>query len=48
MVAHTFNPNTQVAEVDGFYELTPSGSTQQVPGQPGLHSETCLLDLPRQ
>ena len=39
-VAHTFNPSTQEAQAGGSLNLRPVWSTQQVPGQPGLHRET--------
>jgi hypothetical protein len=40
VVAHAFNPSTWEAEAGGFLSLRPAWSTEQVPGQPGLHRET--------
>jgi hypothetical protein len=40
VVAHTFNPSTQEAEAAGSLSSKPTWSTEQVPGQPGLHRET--------
>jgi hypothetical protein len=43
VVAHAFNPNTWEAEAGEFLSSRPAWSTEQDPGQPGLHRET----LPR-
>jgi hypothetical protein len=40
VVAHAFNPSTWEAEAGGFLSSRPAWSTEQVPGQPGLHRET--------
>jgi hypothetical protein len=40
VVAHAFNPSTWEAEAVGFLSSRPAWSTEQVPGQPGLHRET--------
>jgi hypothetical protein len=40
VVVHAFNPSTQEAEAGGFLSSRPAWSTEQVPGQPGLHRET--------
>jgi hypothetical protein len=40
VVAHAFNPSTWEAEAGGFLSSRPAWSTEQVPGQPGLHKET--------
>ena len=37
VVAHTFNPSTGEAEAGGSLSSRPAWSTEQVPGQPGLH-----------
>jgi hypothetical protein len=39
-VAHTYNPSTWEAEAGRFLSSKPAWSTEQVPGQPGLHRET--------
>jgi hypothetical protein len=39
-VAHTFNPSTREAEAGGFLSSRTAWSTEWVPGQPGLHTET--------
>jgi hypothetical protein len=36
-VEHAFNPSTQEAEAGRY--VRPAWSTEQVPGQPGLHRE---------
>jgi hypothetical protein len=40
VVVHTFNLSTWEAEAGGFLSSRPAWSTEQVPGQPGLHRET--------
>jgi hypothetical protein len=40
VVAHAFNPGTQEAEAVGSPSSWPAWSTDRVPGQLGLHSET--------
>jgi hypothetical protein len=40
MVAHTFNTSTWETEAGGFLSLRPAGSTERVPGQPGLYRKT--------
>ena len=40
VVVHTFNPSTQETEAGGSLSLSPPWPTEQVSGQPGLHSET--------
>jgi hypothetical protein len=40
VVVHAFNPSTWEAEAGGFLSLRPAWSSEQVPGQPGLHRET--------
>ena len=40
VVVHTFNPSTWEAETGRSLSSRPSWSTNQVPGQPGLHRET--------
>ena len=40
MVVQDFNPSTWKAEADDSLSLRPAWSTEQVPGQPGLHRET--------
>jgi hypothetical protein len=40
VVAHNFNPSTQEAKTGRSLSLMPAWSTEQVPGQPGLHRET--------
>jgi hypothetical protein len=40
MVEHVFNPSTWEAEAGGFLSSKPAWSTEDVPGQPGLHRET--------
>jgi hypothetical protein len=40
VVAHAFDPSTWEAESGGFLSSRPAWSTEQVPGQPGLHRET--------
>jgi hypothetical protein len=42
MVAHTINPSTWDAESGRFLSSRAAWSTEQVPGQPGLHRETCI------
>jgi hypothetical protein len=42
VVAHAFNPSTWEAEAGGFLSSKPAWSTEWVPGQPGLHGESCL------
>jgi hypothetical protein len=45
VVMHAFNPSTWEAEAGRFLSLRPAGSTEWVPGQPGLHKETlCQKD----
>ena len=39
-MAHAFNPSTREAEAGGSLSLRPAWATEQVPGQPGLHTET--------
>jgi hypothetical protein len=38
-VVHTFSPST-LAQISGYVNSRPAWSTEQVPGQPGLHRET--------
>jgi len=40
MVVHTFNPSAQEAEAGRSMSSGLVWSTEQVPGQPGLHRET--------
>ena len=40
MVVQDFNPSTWKAEAGDSLSLRPAWSTEQVPGQPGLHRET--------
>jgi hypothetical protein len=40
VVVHVFNPSAWEAEAGGFLSSRPAWSTEWVPGQPGLHSET--------
>jgi hypothetical protein len=40
VVVHAFNPSTWEAEAGEFLSSRPAWSTEQVPGQPGLHRET--------
>jgi hypothetical protein len=40
MLVHAFNPSTWEAETDGSLSSRPVWSSEQVPGQPGLHRET--------
>jgi hypothetical protein len=40
VVAHAFNPSSWEAEAGGFLSSRPAWSTEQVPGQAGLHRET--------
>ena len=42
VVAYAFNTNPQGAEVGISLSLRPAQSTEQVPGQPGLHRDTLL------
>ena len=37
---HVFNPRTQEAEAGESLRFSLALSTEQVPGQPGLHRET--------
>ena len=39
MAAHVFNPSNREAEAEagGFLSSRPAWSTEQIPGQPGLH-----------
>jgi hypothetical protein len=46
VVAHTFSSSTQEAEAGKSLSLRPAWSTEQVPGQAGLHRE--VLSLPSQ
>ena len=39
MVVHTFNLSTRETEAGGSLSLRPAWSTEQFPGQPGLHRE---------
>jgi hypothetical protein len=39
-VAHSCNPSTLVAGAGGLQGLRAAWSTEQVPGQPGLHKKT--------
>jgi hypothetical protein len=39
-MVHTFNPSTQKAVADSSPGSRPASSTEQDPGQPGLHRET--------
>jgi hypothetical protein len=40
VVARAFNPSTTEAEAGPFLSSRPACSTEQVPGEPRLHSET--------
>jgi hypothetical protein len=40
MMEHAFNPSTWEEEAGEFLSSRPAWSTEQVPGQPGLHRET--------
>jgi hypothetical protein len=40
VVVHTFNPSTWEADVGGFLSWRAAWSTELVPGQSGLHTET--------
>jgi len=40
MAAQTIDPSTQEAEAGRSVSLRPAWSTEQVPGQPGIHRET--------
>jgi hypothetical protein len=39
-MSQAFNPSTQEVEAGGSLRSRPASSTNQVPGQPGLHGET--------
>ena len=39
-MARTFDPCLLEAEASGSLSSSPAWSTEQVPGQPGLHRET--------
>jgi hypothetical protein len=43
VVVGSFNPISQEAEAGGSQCLRPAWSTEQVPGQPSLHSEVLPL-----
>jgi hypothetical protein len=45
---HTFDPNTQEAEVSESLSSGPAWSTKQVPGQPRLHKETLSQNKTKQ
>jgi hypothetical protein len=40
VVMHIFDPSTQEAEAGRSLSLSPTWSTEQVSGQPGLYRET--------
>jgi hypothetical protein len=39
VATHTLNPSTRVTEAGRFLSSRSGWSTEQVPGQPGLHRE---------
>ena len=48
VAAHVFNPSTQEVEAGRSLNLKSAWSTQQVPGQLGLHRETVLQNKKQQ
>lgn len=44
MVVHSFNPSPRETEAGRPVSSRPNWSTYQVPGQPGMHSETLSLN----
>jgi hypothetical protein len=47
-VAHASNPRSWEAEAGEFLSSKPTWSTEQVPGQPGLHRETLSQNKTKQ
>jgi hypothetical protein len=48
-MVHTFNPCTQESETGRSLSLRLAWSTEQIPGEPGLHKEkTCLEETNKQ
>ena len=48
VATHTLNPSTRVTEAGRFLSSRSGWSTEQVPGQPGLHRKKNLIEKQRQ
>lgn len=47
VVVHTFNPGTQEEEAGRSLSLKPTGSTEGIPGQPGIETKTLSWKIKR-